>query len=548
MRVNLDNLEQFDSGEDFAALFEASQQSEEVGAIKEVAIVKITDDSVMVNVGEKVEGRFPVAEIMDENGKLLFKENDKIRVYVTRGIGDRFSVSYKKVLRHEKVQEKIKELGQDYQDKIIEAKIVGKNRGGVVLEAGGVEYFMPKLHASFKEDKGKKIEVCVINVKPEENSIIVSRKRYFDLMRKNQSENAKRFMEATEPLKGVVKRIASFGMFVSVDGVEGLVHYTEITRRGPENPASLYKEGDEVQVKAIAYDEEKQRLSFSIKALQEDPWKEVMNELKVGYTIKVNVSNIEPYGAFVDIGNDLEGFLHISEISWDKNIKHPQDCLSVGQEIDVEIIEINPETRRLRVSLKKLSEKPFIQFAKQHKEGDVISGKVEKITDFGAFINIGSIDGLLHNEDVSWGKNEKCKDILKVGDSIEVKIIKIDTKNERVSLSKRALQESPTDIFAKKYKVDDVVEGEVVDIKDFGVFIRIDGVDALIRNEDLSGISKEEITQGMSLKGMVVNIDRLNGKIKVSMRRLEKQQEREEIKNFNSSEKMTLGDKLKGRI
>ncbi|WP_104697906.1 MULTISPECIES: 30S ribosomal protein S1 [unclassified Helicobacter] len=549
MRVNLDNFDQFDTGEDFAALFEASQKGEEKGVVQEAIIVKITAENVMVDVGEKVEGRFNISEIQDETDKVLFKEGDKILVYVTKGGGEYFSVSYKKALKFKKIQEKIKALGNDYKDKIIEAKIVRKNKGGIVLEdSEGVEYFMPKFQASAREDKNKRIEVCIINVKPEENSIIVSRKHYFDLSDRLHSENAKQFLESKEPLDGIVKRITSFGMFVSVNGVEGLVHYTEIAHRGPVNPSKLYKEGDRVQVKAISYDENKKRLSFSIKALQEDPWKEVINELKVGYAIKVNVSNIEPYGAFVDIGNDLEGFLHISEISWSKDIKHPQDVLKVGQEIDVEIIEIDPKERRLRVSLKKLQEKPFSQFIKQNKEGDVIEGKVETLTDFGAFVNLGGIDGLLHNEDAFWDKTKKCKDVLKVGDQVKVKIIKIDPSSERISLSLKALEESPADKFAKKHQVDDVVEGQVVDIKDFGVFIEVDGVDALVRNEDLAGVKKEELKKGDMLKGAVAFIDKVNGKIRVSVKRLEKQQEREEIKNFNSADKMTLGDKLKGLL
>lgn len=549
MRVNLDNLDHFDTDEDFATLFEASQKEEEKGVLQEAVIVKITAENVMVDVGEKVEGRFSISEIQDDAGKVLFKEGDKILVYVTKGNGEYFSVSYKKALKFKKIQEKIKALGDDFKDKIIEAKIVRKNKGGVVLEdSDGVEYFMPKFHASAKEDKGKKVEVCIINVKPEENSIIVSRKAFFGINDKFHSENAKKFLESKEPLSGIVKRITSFGMFVSVDGVEGLVHYTEIAHRGPVNPSKLFKEGDSVQVKAIAYDEGKKRLSFSIKALQEDPWKEVVKELKVGYAIKVNVSNIEPYGAFVDIGNDLEGFLHISEISWGKDIKHPQDVLSVGQEIDVEIIEINPSERRLRVSLKKLQEKPFAQFIKQYKEGDIADGKVETLTDFGAFINIGGIDGLLHNEDAFWEKGKKCKDALKVGEQVKVKITKIDTKSERVSLSLRALEESPVDRFAKKYQIDDVVEGKIIDIKDFGIFIEVEGIDALIRNEDLSGVKRDELKKGDTLKGCVAYIDRANGKVRVSMKRLERQQEREEIKNFNSDDKMTLGDKLKGLL
>lgn len=549
MRVNLDNFDQFDTDEDFATLFEASQKGEEKGVIQEAIIVKITAENVMVDVGEKVEGRFSVSEIQDETGKVLFKEGDRILVYVTKSGGEYFNVSYKKALKFKKIQEKIKALGDDYKDKVVEARIIRKNKGGVVLEdSEGVEYFMPKFQASAKEDKNKKIEVCIINVKPEENSIIVSRKHFFDLSDKLHSENAKRFLESKDPLSGVVRRITSFGMFVNVDGVEGLVHYTEIAHRGPVNPSKLYKEGDKVQVKAISYDEGKKRLSFSIKALQEDPWKEVINELKVGYAIKVNISNIEPYGAFVDIGNDLEGFLHISEISWNKDIKHPQDVLKVGQEVDVEIIEIDPKERRLRVSLKKLQEKPFSQFVKQNKEGDIVEGRIETLTDFGAFVNLGNIDGLLHNEDAFWDKAKKCKDVLKVGDQVKVKIIKIDSSNERISLSLKALEESPADKFAKKYQIDDIVEGKIVDIKDFGIFIKIDDVDALVRNEDLAGVKKEELKKGDMLKAAVVFIDKANGKIRVSVKRLEKQQEREEIKNFNSSDKMTLGDKLKGLL
>lgn len=548
MRVNLDNMEHLDGDEDFAALFEASQKNDSDDVIKEACIIKITDDYVMVDVGEKVEGRFPVDEIKDKSGNLLFKEGDKINVSISKGFGERFSVSYRRAIRLEKIQEKIKELEEDYKDKVITAKIMRKNKGGVILEADGVEYFMPKFHASFKEDKGKVIDVCIINIKSEQNSIIVSRKRFFELNHKNQSEGAKKIMERGGALDGVVKRITNFGMFVSVDDVEGLVHYAEIAHRGPVNPAKFYKEGDKVQVKAIAYDEERGRLSFSIKALQEDPWKEVAKELKVGYGIKVNVSNIEPYGAFVDIGNDLEGFLHISEISWNKDIKHPQEVLKVGQEIDVEIIEIDIEARRLRVSLKKLLEKPFSQFIKIHKEGDILEGKITTLTDFGAFINLGNIDGLLRNEDAFWDKSKRCKDVLKIGDEVKVKLVKVDTKTERISLSLKALEESPVDIFAKKYDIGSAIEGEIVDIKDFGVFVAVDGVDILIRNEDLLGVNKEELSKGVKLKAAIAFIDRANAKVRASMRKLECQKEREEIKNFSSDDKMTLGDKLKGQL
>ncbi|PAF47361.1 30S ribosomal protein S1 [Helicobacter sp. 12S02634-8] len=552
MKVVLENLEDFNESEDFATLLAESEKSYNSGVIKEGVIVSINSEYAMVDVGEKIEGRLSISEIKNAEDVLLFQAGDKIEVYVSRGRGERPSVSYKKAIHSKKIQEKIKELGEDYKDKVIEGKITKKNKGGYIVEADGIEYFMPKFNASLREDGkniDKKIKACIINIRPEDSSIIISRKRFFELDDKNQSEGSKRLVESGQIHQGVIKNITTFGMFVEIQGVEGLVHYTEISHKGPINPSKYYKEGDQVHVKAIAYDEAKRRLSLSIKAIGEDPWKEIQKELKTGYAIKVTVSNIEPYGVFVDIGNDIEGFLHISEISWDKDIKHPQDYLSIGQEIDVEVIEIDSQNRRLRVSLKKLLDKPFNEFAKNHKAGEIIKGKVATLTDFGAFINFGGVDGLLHNEDAFWDKNKKCKDLLKVGDSIEVKIIKIDKENERISLSIKDFSPSPAEEFAQQYNIDDIVKGNVIDIKDFGVFIKVGNMDALIKTEDLPPIKKEELQIGDEIQGVVASIDKLNNKVRVSIKRLERQKEKEDLKAFNSdNDKMTLGDLIKDRI
>ncbi|WP_301187601.1 S1 RNA-binding domain-containing protein, partial [Helicobacter rodentium] len=315
--------------------------------------------------------------------------------------------------------------------------------------------------------------------------------------------------------------------------------------------SKLYKEEDIVPVKVLNYDKDKRRLALSIKATTDDPWKEIENELEVGDAIKVTVSNIEPYGVFVDLGNDIEGFLHISEISWNKNIQNPEEFLKAGQEIDVEVIEIDTKDRRLRVSLKKLLDKPFEQFAKKHKEGEMLKGVVATLTDFGAFVKLDGIDGLLHNEDAYWNKNEKCKDLMKIGETIEVKIAKIDREKERISLTRKGLITSPVEEFAKKHSMDDAVVGLVRDIKDFGVFIKIDDeMDALIRNEDLYPLKKEEIKIGDTINGVISLIDAENNRIRVSVRRLEKQKEKANLKNFNSStnDKMTLGDIIKDQI
>ncbi|GHR01305.1 30S ribosomal protein S1 [Helicobacter pylori] len=541
-----------DEEENFAELLK-KEGTLEKGTIKEGLIVSINENDgyAMVSVGGKTEGCLALSEITDEKGQLLYQKNDPIIVHVSEK-GEHPSVSYKKAISQQKIQAKIEELGENYENAIIEGKIVGKNKGGYIVESQGVEYFLSRSHSSLKNDAnhiGKRIKACIIRVDKENHSINISRKRFFEVNDKRQLEVSKELLEATEPVLGVVRQITPFGIFVEVKGVEGLVHYSEISHKGPVNPEKYYKEGDEVRVKAIAYDAEKRRLSLSIKATIEDPWEEIQDKLKPGYAIKVVVSNIENYGAFVDIGNDIEGFLHVSEISWDKNVSHPSKYLSVGQEIDVKIIDIDPKNRRLRVSLKQLTNRPFDVFESKHQVGDVLEGKVATLTDFGAFLNLGGVDGLLHNHDAFWDKDKKCKDHYKIGDVIKVKILKINKKDKKISLSAKHLVTSPTEEFAQKHKTDSVIQGKVVSIKDFGVFINADGIDVLIKNEDLNPLKKDEIKIGQEITCVVVAIEKSNNKVRASVHRLERKKEKEELQAFNTSDdKMTLGDILKEKL
>ncbi len=548
-----------DEEENFAKLFKKELEKEETlekGTIKEGLIVSINENDgyAMVSVGGKTEGRLDLSEITDEKGQLLYQKNDPIIVHVSEK-GEHPSVSYKKAISQQKIQAKIEELGENYENTIIEGKIVkivGKNKGGYIVESQGVEYFLSRSHSSLKNDAnhiGKRIKACIIRVDKENHSINISRKRFFEVNDKRQLEVSKELLEATEPVLGVVRQITPFGIFVEAKGIEGLVHYSEISHKGPVNPEKYYKEGDEVYVKAIAYDAEKRRLSLSIKATIEDPWEEIQDKLKPGYAIKVVVSNIEHYGVFVDIGNDIEGFLHVSEISWDKNVSHPSNYLSVGQEIDVKIIDIDPKNRRLRVSLKQLTNKPFDVFESKHQVGDIVEGKVATLTDFGAFLNLGGVDGLLHNHDAFWDKDKKCKDHYKIGDVIKVKILKINKKDKKISLSAKHLVTSPTEEFAQKHKTDSVIQGKVVSIKDFGVFINADGIDVLIKNEDLNPLKKDEIKIGQEITCVVVAIEKSNNKVRASVHRLERKKEKEELQAFNTSDdKMTLGDILKEKL
>ncbi len=551
------SMEEFENmEEDFASMLDAFEKKEQGGSITDGVIVEIreSDNQALVDVGRKQEAAVNLDELKDEEGNLRFNVGDTIPVVITGYRNERPQASYLKAIRKANVRKFIEEHAEDGEGMVVEGKVVRKNRGGYfVVNDEDIEFFMPMSQAAFAQGKnpiGKEIKAVILKLDKDRDSIVISRRKYLDQLRKQRKEIIDQLMEEGKVVTGTIKKITSYGMFVDVGGVEGLVHYSEISYKGPVNPASLYEEGDQVNVKAIAYDPKKRHLSLSVKQTMPDPWEEIVEQLEEGDAIKVTVSNIEPYGAFVDLGNDIEGFLHVSEVSWDKDIKNPKDYLNVGDEIDVEVIEINPETRRLRVSYKNLQPKPFDEFVRQYKEGDVVTGTVTSTTDFGAFVRIGKVEGLLHNQDVSWQKGVKAKDILKKGDEVEVKIIRIDPEQQRISLSKKALEESPIDRFAKEHKVGDIVKGRIRDVKDFGVFVELEeGVDALIRKEDVAPLNIEELQKGEEIEGVIVMLDPASNKIRLSVRRLERQKERDALNQFNESEdRLTIGDIIKDQL
>ncbi len=546
--------ESFEEEENFAEMFAASEKQQETTRIVEGEIVEIQEDEnrALVGVGDKLEGILSLDEIRTPDGKLKFNAGDKIKVMVMGYYNERPKISYKKVLEQQKTIDFIDANKDNFEELIIDGVITKKNRGGYVVEADDVAFFMPRSLAAFKDTDdvvGRKIKAQVVKIDPAENSIIVSRRKLFNEERKKKKEIIDQLMDSGAIIEGTIKKITSYGMFVDVGGVDGLVHYNEISYKGPVNPSKLYKDGDKVTVKAIGYDKDKRHLSLSIKAVQSDPWAEVESELDEGDTITVTVSNIEAYGVFVDLGNDIEGFLHISEITWNKNVKNPNDYLTVGQEIDVEVIEINSKTHKLRVSLKRLLAKPFDEFMKSHKEGDIVTGTVTSLTDFGAFVRIDGVEGLLHNQDVSWDKNVKCKDILKSGDEVKVKIAKISPDDQKISLNHKALLESPIDKFAATHKLNAIVNGTIRDIKDFGVFVSLeDGVDALIRDEDLAPLVKEELQIGQTIEAAIAVVDTRRDRIRLSVKKLDYIKNQALLEEINDNQSHSLGDLIKDKF
>lgn len=547
-------IEDIDLGEDFdfEQMLNESFENAENNSVVDGIIVEISAERVLVDVGQKIEGQLYISEITN-NGVVQYKVGDTIPVMLMGSRGERPSISHKKVLQKEKFDNFIKAHGEEFEEVIIEGKIIAvKPKGGFIIEdTEGCEYFMPMAQSYMKTIGaiGKAVKAKVIKINKAQNSIIVSRKKLIEESKLIKDNKVAEILEDKTPINGIIKKITSYGMFVDLGGIDGLVNYNEISYKGPVNPANYYNEGDEVSVIVLSYDKTKQHLSLSIKAALSNPWEDIKDQLEVGDTITVTVSNFESYGAFVDLGNDIEGLLHISELSWNKNIKNPKEILNIGDEINVEVIELNIEQKRLRVSLKNLQEKPFSKFANDYKVGDIITGKVATLTDFGAFVSIGAVDGLLHNEEASWEQNAKCKLLFKKGDEVEVKIIKIDKEKENISLSIKEIADSPAKKFQDAYKLGDIISGTVKDSKDFGIFIKLENnLDGLIRIEDLGPLDPEETKIGDEVKAVIINIDTKKNRVRLSVKRLEQQQEREILKSVNDDSSMTLGDLIKDQI
>ena len=541
---------------DFGAMLEESFKKQESSSdLVNGVIVEIREDDnqAIIDIGRKNEAFLSLDQLRDNDGVLLFNAGDEIMVIITGFRGERPSISYDMAKKKAALNEFISEYDSE-QEYIIEGTITKKNKGGFIVDCDGLEFFMPRTlsYLSPKNDSmGKKVKAVIVKVDKDKNSVVISRKELIERDKSQKQDIVNALLEAKDPVIGTIKKITSYGMFVDVGGMDGLVHYSQISNKGPVNPSKYFDEGDEVSVIALDYDKKKRHLSLSIKDANPDPWKTIDEIIGVGDTVTATVSNIEPYGVFVDLGEDLEAFLHVSEISWDKNVKHPKDYIEVNEEINVEVIEIDKSGRRLRVSLKTLLPKPMDAFVNNYKIGDVVTGVVSSTTDFGAFVKIDVVEGLLHNQELSWDRSVNAKNSLKAGDEVEVKIINIDKNAEKISLSKKVLEPSPVENFAKEHKINDVVTGKVKDKKDFGVFIELGNrVDALIRTEDLYPLKIDEVEKGQEITAIISFLDAKNDRIRVSVKKLEKHEEREAMKklNLDQDDSMTLGDALKNRF
>jgi small subunit ribosomal protein S1 len=558
------------NNENFADMLDnfIGNSEKEINQVIEGEIVEIRDNAeektVLIGIGEKMEPYISLSEIQDKDGKTLFAKGDKIKVVIVSKKGGNIRVSYTKYLEQEATRKYIEEKGvENIEGEVINGSIKSTSKKGYTIEQNGVLFFMPHTQAFLLKrgetvgnrrlQSDKKVRAKVIKVDADKNLIIVSRKRFIQ----NEIKKRQEFIGIALEKPSIQARIIAITkekLIVDVEGMmKGYISAEEISHRGKVNPFRTNRVRDVIEAKVLNYDEKERVFNMSIKAITVDPWLEIQEQIESGDIIEVTVSNIESYGAFVDIGNDAEGFLHVSEIAWEKKISHPKDFLTVGDSIEVEVVEVDPEAHRLRVSRKRLLPKPFDLFKQNYKRGQVVTGKVTNLTDFGAFVRIGEVEGLLRNSDLNWTLGSKCKDELKIGDEIEVKIFDIDMEREKISLSRKALLETPIQEFAKTNKVGDIVKGVIRDVKEFGAFVTIgENVDALIRTEDMTPQNKEEFAKGVEVEGMIITLDTRRDRIRLSIRRLERAKEQQLLKEINAenddTRNSTLGDLLKDKL
>jgi small subunit ribosomal protein S1 len=557
--------QEFDNNENFADMLDnyMDEDDKEVGEITEGEIVEIREDEnkVLIGIGEKREPYIPLSEIQDDEGNIIFKKGDILKLVVTSAQDGNYRVSYKKFLEQETIRKYIEQEGvENLEGRVVNGGIKGVSKRGYTLEDGEILFFMPHSQAFLQRKGGadvrrlqadKKVKAKIIKVDEKKNLIIVSRRQYIRDEIKKRQEFINEVMER-ESVQCKVIAVTKDKLVVDIENeMKGYIDSEEISHRGKINPFRSYKKGDVVEAKVLDYDQKERILNLSIKAITVDPWLEIQENIEPGDVIEVTVSNIESYGAFVDIGNDAEGFLHVSEVAWDKKISHPKDFIEVGEVIEVEVVEIDPEAHRLRVSRKRLLPRPFELFKQERRVGDVVTGEVTNITDFGAFVKIAQVEGLLRNQDYDWKQGSKCRDHLKSGEEVEVKIDEIDFNREKISLSRKALLPTPIQEFAKTNKVGDIVKGKIRDVKEFGAFVTIgENVDALIRTEDMLPKNRDEFVKGFEVEGMIIALDPRRDKLRLSIRRLEKAKEQELLREINAEndQSNTLGDLLKDQL
>jgi small subunit ribosomal protein S1 len=522
------NAEDRKAYEQFVALYDTSLRNLAEGEIVRGRIVSLSSENVVVDVGFKSEGVIPLDEFRDVEGKVTVKVGDEVEVLLerTEDVEGHVLLSYSKAERMRvwaDVEKSFKE------GRIIRGRVIDRIKGGLTVDVG-VRAFLPGSLADIKPLKnlealkGRELEFKVISLDRRRNNIVLSRKAVLEKeYEQKKSETLEKLQEGAR-MKGVVKNITDYGVFIDLGGIDGLLHITDISWGRVNHPSEHFTIGDEVEVVVLKFDRETERVSLGYKQKGDDPWVLVDKKYPVGSRVRGKVVSLVDYGAFVELEEGVEGLIHVSEMSWTKKVVNPSKLLTVGQEIDAIVTELDLVQRRISLSFRQTERNPWEDLSHHFPVGSIIEGKVRNLTEFGAFVEITEeIDGLVHVSDMSWTKRIKHpSEVLKKGDTVRARITNIDVENQRVSLSIKEFLPNEWQDFVENNRVGDVVTGRVVNVTDFGLFIDVyDGLEGLAHISEIDfpgGKLAEHHKSGEWVRARILRIEEDDRKVGLTLR------------------------------
>jgi small subunit ribosomal protein S1 len=550
--------------ETFAQLFEESLQLDrfQTGALIIGTVVGIDKETVMVDAGMKSESAIPRKQFEDANGNLEVAIGDEVEVCL-ESLEDGFGetrLSREKAKRA-KTWDRL-ETAVEKNETVI-GLVTGKVKGGLTVDVEGVRGFLPgslvdtRPIRDFGFLEGKEIELKLVKIDRKRNNVVVSRRAVIEQESSAEREALLSNMEEGTVLKGIVKNLTDYGAFIDLGGVDGLLHITDMAWRRVNHPSEIVQVGDEIEVKVLKFDKERNRVSLGLKQMEEDPWADMVARYPIGSETAGKVANITDYGAFIEIQEGIEGLVHTSELDWTNRNIHPSKVVHLGQDVRVKILDVDQERRRISLSIKQCTVNPWESFAATHNKGDKISGNIKSITDFGIFIGLdGGIDGLVHLTDISWAQNgeEAIRDFKK-GDELETVILSIDPERERISLGLKQLEQDPFSQYVAENGKNSIVEGVVKSVDEKGAVIDLaNEVEGYLRASELQEDTRDAssvLKVGDKVSAKITNIDRKSRSLSLSVKAKDAQEEADAIKGYTSNQEQatnTLGDLLKGQL
>ncbi|MDH5300494.1 MAG: 30S ribosomal protein S1 [Gammaproteobacteria bacterium] len=552
-------------GESFAELFEQSLQNENMtpGAIVTGLVMSIENGYVVVNAGLKSEGVIPVEQFYSESGELEIKVGDEIEVAldtVEDGYGEtRLSREKAKRAQTWIMLEKAHDANVT-----ITGIISDKVKGGFTVEIKNVRAFLPGSLVDVRPVRdssyleGKELEFKVIKIDRKRNNVVVSRRAVVESESSAERDALLKNLEEGSVVKGIVKNLTDYGAFVDLGGIDGLLHITDMAWKRVKHPSEVVNVGDEIEVKVLKFDRERNRVSLGLKQMGDDPWLDIARRYAMGTRMFGKVTNIADYGCFVEVEEGVEGLVHVSEMDWTNKNIHPSKVVNVGDEVEVQVLDVDAERRRISLGIKQCQENPWEVFGSKHNKGDHISGKIKSITDFGIFIGLdGGIDGLVHLSDISWNETgEEAIRNFKKGDEVETVILVIDPERERISLGIKQLEKDPFSNFLAEHTKGSVVRGTVREVDAKGATIDLgDGIEGYLRASEMSmeriEDARKEFKEGDAVEAKFIGVDRKNRVISLSIRAKDSDEEAEAINDYragSSAGGATLGDLLKEQM